>query len=62
MTTETEAVAAAAADVTHALSRFVKALDDVGDDGEAARHLPDGFSAALERLDDRISAAEGLAG
>lgn len=62
MSTETEAVATAAADLTHAMSRFVKALDDVGDDGAAARELPDGLPAALQRLNDRISAAGGLAG
>jgi hypothetical protein len=62
MTTETEAVTTAAADLTHAMSSLVKALDDVGDDGEATRHLPEEFSAALERLAARISAAQGLAG
>jgi len=62
MTTETEAVTAAAADLTHAMSRLVKAIDDVGDDGEAVRHVPEDLPAELERLVARISADQGLAG
>ena len=62
MSKETEAVTAAAADLTHAMSGLIKAIDAVGDDGEAAKHLPDGLSAELERLVARISADSGLAG
>ena len=62
MTTQTEAVATAAADLTHAMSRLVKAIDDVGDDGEAIKHLPEDLSPELDRLAARISAAQGLAG
>jgi hypothetical protein len=62
MTTQTEAVATAAADLTHAMSKLVKAIDDVGDDGEAMQHLPEDLSPELDRLVARISAAQGLAG
>ena len=62
MSKETEAVTAAAAALTHAMSGLIKAIDAVGDDGEAAKHLPDGLAAELERLVARISADSGLAG
>jgi hypothetical protein len=61
MTIETEAVGIAVADLTHAMSRLVKAIDDVGDDREANRHIPETLPAALERLVTRISAAQGFA-
>jgi hypothetical protein len=62
MSKETEAVTSAAAALTHAMSGLIKAIDAVGDDGEAAKHLPDGLAAELERLVARISADSGLAG
>jgi hypothetical protein len=62
MTTETDAVATAAADLTHAMSRLVKAIDDVGDDGLAMQHVPEDLPPELDRLIARISADRGLAG
>ena len=62
MTTQTDTVATAATELTHAMGRLVKAIDDVGDDAEATRHVSDDLPAALERLATRISAAQGLAG
>ena len=62
MTNETDAVTTAAADLTHAMSGLVKAIDDVGDDGVAAKHIPEGLPEELERLVARISADSGLAG
>jgi hypothetical protein len=62
MSTETEAVTTAAGELTHAMSSLVKAIDAVGDEGEAIKHLPDGLSAALERLAERINASEEFAG
>jgi hypothetical protein len=62
MSTETEAVTTAAADLTHAMSRLVKAIDDVGDDGDAIRHIPADLPEELGRLATRISADSGLAG
>jgi hypothetical protein len=41
---------------------MVKAIDDVGDDGEAIRHIPADLPEGLERLATRISADSGLAG
>jgi len=62
MSTETEAIASASADLTHAMSRLVKAIDDLADDREAMRHVPDDLPPELDRLVTRISAAQGLAG
>jgi hypothetical protein len=62
MTKETEAVTAAAAALTHAMSKLVQAMDAVGDDGEAARHIPQDLPAEIDRLVARISADTGLAG
>jgi hypothetical protein len=62
MSTETDAVATAAADLTHAMSRFVKAIDDLGDDRLSMQHVPEDLSPELDRLVTRISAAQGLAG
>lgn len=61
MTTETEAVATAATDLTHAMSRLIKAIDDVGDDGLAMRHVPEDLPPELDRLVARLSADRGLA-
>lgn len=62
MTTETDPVATASAELTHAMSQFVKAIDDRGDDGEAVRHVPEDLPGALDRLAARINAARGLGG
>jgi hypothetical protein len=62
MSTQTDAVTTAAADLTHAMSRLVKAIDDIGDDGEAIRHIPADLPEQLGRLATRISADSGLAG
>jgi hypothetical protein len=62
MTTETDAVATAAADLTHAMSKLVKAIDAVGDDGLAIQHVPEDLPPELDRLVARISAEKGLAG
>jgi hypothetical protein len=59
MSTETDAVVTAVEDLTHAMSRLVKAIDDVGGDGEASGHIPENLPPALERLAARISAAKG---
>jgi hypothetical protein len=60
MTTETDAVATAAAELTHAMSRLVKAIDDLGDDRLALQHIPEDVPPALDRLVARLSADQGL--
>jgi hypothetical protein len=44
------------------MSRLVKAIDDVGDDGLAMQHVPEDLAPELDRLVGRISADQGLAG
>jgi hypothetical protein len=41
MSTESDEVTAAAAELTHAMSRLVRAVDASGDDGEAAGAIPE---------------------
>ena len=55
MTKETDAVATAAADLTHAMSRLVKAIDDLGDDRLAVQHVPEDLAPELERLVGRMN-------
>lgn len=62
MSTQTDAVTTAAADLTHAMSRLVKAIDDLGDDGEAIKHIPQELPDELGRLAGRIGADSGLSG
>jgi hypothetical protein len=62
MSTQTDAVTTAAADLTHAMSRLVKAIDDLGDDGEAIKHIPQDLPDELGRLASRIGADSGLSG
>jgi hypothetical protein len=52
----TEEIEAAASGLVHAMARFVRALDAVDDDGEAAKHIPDRLSEALDGLATRVSA------
>lgn len=59
MSDQSDEVAAAASELTHAMTRLVRAMDAVGDDGEAGHHLSDALANALEELSTRISAAVG---
>ena len=59
MADQVEEVAAAASELTRAMAQLVRAIDAVGDDGEAGRHLSDGLARALEELSTRVSAAVG---
>jgi hypothetical protein len=61
MGSPTEAIGAAASELTHAMVRLVRAMDVVEDDGEAARHMSEEVSEALEGLAARVSAAKGFA-
>ena len=53
-------VTTAASELTHAVSEFVRAIDAVGDDGAAARAMPDELAEELERLVARLNAARGF--
>jgi hypothetical protein len=60
MSSETDEVKAAAEELVHAMARFVRAIDAVGDDGEAARHIPDRVPMAIEELSERLNAGQGF--
>jgi epsilon-lactone hydrolase len=61
MATEHDELQAAVAELTHSMSRFVRALDAVGD-SEAASHLSPDFVSNLGRLTARLDAIEGIGG
>ena len=42
------------------MTKLVRAMDAVGDDGEAAPHIPEGVEEALGALSARVSAAKGF--
>ena len=48
MSTESDEVTAAAAELTHAMSRLVRAIDASGGDGEAAGAIPEKLPEELE--------------
>ena len=43
------------------MAKLVRTMDAVGDDGEAAAHIPEGVDEALATLSARVSAAKGFA-
>jgi hypothetical protein len=60
MSSPTEEIEGAASALTQAMVRLVRAMDAVADDGEAARHIPEELSEALEGLAARVSAGQGF--
>jgi hypothetical protein len=56
VTTQTDEIREAASALTHAMSRLVRAIDAMGDDGEAAAHIPEAMPEALQELATRLSA------
>jgi hypothetical protein len=50
----------AASELTHAVSGLLRAIDAVGDDGAAAKDIPDELPEELDRLVDRLNAARGF--
>jgi len=60
MGTEADDIKSAASDLTHAMSGLLRAIDAAGDDGTAAREIPEKLPEELERLAARLSAARGL--
>ncbi len=62
MSAETDEIEAADTHLAHAMARLLRAIDAVGDDGEAARYVSERMPEALRELAVRITAAQGLAG
>jgi hypothetical protein len=62
MSTEPHEIEGAVSELTRAMSRLLRAIDAAGDDGEAARHVPERMVEELERLAARLSAAQGIGG
>ena len=60
MSNQTEEIEAAASELTRAMVRLVRAMDAVEDDGEAAQHISEKVSEALEEWAARVSAAKGF--
>jgi hypothetical protein len=50
----------AASELIHAMSGLLRAIDAVGDDGVAAKDIPDELPDELERLVARLNAALGF--
>ncbi len=61
MPTEHDELDAAVNELTHSMTRFVRALDAVGDSDAANRLSPD-FVGAVERLSARLDGMQGLSG
>jgi hypothetical protein len=60
MSDETKELQEAGTELAHAMSRFVRALDAVGDDGAAAEHLSEQLADGLEGLSSRVGAARSF--
>jgi hypothetical protein len=59
MAAEQDELDAAIAEVTHAMARFVRALDAVGE-SEAASHLSPDFVSSVEAFTARLDGIEGF--
>lgn len=62
MANENDDVKTAASKLTDAMSGLVRAIDALGDEGTAARDIPEDLPEELERLLARINAARGFGG
>jgi hypothetical protein len=60
MTDEEESLKSAALNLTTAMSGLLRAIDAIGDDGAAAKNIPEDLPAELERLTARLNAARGV--
>jgi hypothetical protein len=60
MSDETRELQEAGTELAHAMSRFVRALDAVGDDGAATEHISDQLADGLERLSSRVGATRSF--
>jgi hypothetical protein len=59
MSTEDD-IKAAVAELTHAMSQLVRAIDAAGDEGAAVGGIPEALPEELERLAERLNAAGGF--
>jgi hypothetical protein len=59
MSTEDD-IKAAAAELTHAMSQFVRTLDAAGDEAATVASIPQQLPEELERLAARLNAAGGF--
>ena len=57
---EKDDIKTAASELTNAVSGLLRAIDAVGDDGAAAKDIPDELLEELERLVARLDAARGF--
>jgi hypothetical protein len=62
MSAETDEIEAADTHLAHAMGRLLRAIDAIGDDGEAAHYISERMPEALRELETRISAARRLGG
>jgi hypothetical protein len=60
MSPDANDVQAAASRLTNAMSELVRAIDAVGDEGAAAKDIPEELTDQLERLLTRLNAAQGF--
>lgn len=60
MSTESDEIKAAAAELTHAMSRLLRAIDAAGDEAAAAQSVPEQLPEELERLAARLNASGGF--
>ena len=60
MSNENDAVKNAASTLTDAMTGLLRAIDAAGDEGAAAKDVPEELLPALERLLERLNAARGF--
>jgi hypothetical protein len=60
MGTQDDNIKSAAATLVDAMSGLLRAIDALGDEGLAARDIPEDLPGELERLAARLSAARGF--
>ncbi|MGA2305368.1 MAG: hypothetical protein ABSH29_14350 [Acidimicrobiales bacterium] len=60
MSSQADDIKAAAAELTHAMSQLLRAIDAAGDEGAAVGSIPSQLPDELERLAARLNAAGGF--
>ena len=60
MSSQADDIKAAAAELTHAMSQLLRAIDAAGDEGAAVGSIPAQLPDELERLAARLNAAGGF--